>query len=141
MFKNIVLPINLSDTSSFSVILPVALNIASTFQSDIHLINVIPDFGMKIVEDYLPKNWINDHTAKNLAELDNLISEYIPSEISGVSYVARGSVYEEIIKYSNKIKADLIIISATSAGLTNEMLGHNTSSIVKYADISVLVVR
>ncbi|MFV9897278.1 universal stress protein, partial [Rickettsia conorii] len=52
-----------------------------------------------------------------------------------------GAVYDEIIKHSNEIKADLIIISAVRLQLKDYMLGPNASKIVRHSDISVLVVR
>ena len=62
MYKNIIVPIDLSDKQSIKAIFPAAINLAKAFGSELHLVHIIPDFGTKLVEDYLPKNLeLNTH--------------------------------------------------------------------------------
>ena len=77
MYKNIIVPIDLSDKQSIKAIFPAAINLAKAFGSELHLVHIIPDFGTKLVEDYLPKNWINDQKAKYNKQLQDLVSLYI----------------------------------------------------------------
>ena len=55
--------------------------------------------------------------------------------------VAKGSVYECIIKTANEIKADLIVMSAHRPELKDYLLGPNAAKVVRHSDRSVLVVR
>ena len=64
MFKNIVVPVDLSDKQSVKVVFPVALNFVNAFGSKIHLVHIMPDFGMKMVSDYLPRHWMSDQKEK-----------------------------------------------------------------------------
>ena len=34
---------------------------------------IIPDFGMKLIEDYLPKHWNQDQKAKYLEQMQEII--------------------------------------------------------------------
>ena len=45
MFKNIVIPVDLSDKHSINAVFPAALNFVNAFGSKIHLIHIVPDFG------------------------------------------------------------------------------------------------
>jgi nucleotide-binding universal stress UspA family protein len=141
MFKNIVIPIDLADKKSMKEILPKALTFVTTFQAKLHFIYVISDFGMKMVEDYLPKNWVEEQKAKHRKQVEELIKQYVPDEIQADYYIGRGPIYDQIIQYSNEVKADLIIISAVRSQLRDYMLGPNASKIVRHSAISVLVVR
>ena len=141
MYKNIIVPIDLSDKQSIKAIFPPALNLVNAFGSDLHLVHIIPDFGTKLVEDYLPKNWMIDQKEKYHEQLLELVKKYIPEEIKAKCFVGRGAVYDQVINYSNEVHADLIIISAVRPQLRDYMLGPNASKIVRHSSISVLVVR
>jgi len=141
MYKNIIVPVDLSDKQSIKAIFPPALNFVNAFGASLHLVHIIPDFGTKLVEDYLPKNWISDQKERYNNQLQDLVTNYVPEEIPAKCYVGRGAIYDEIINYSNKVNADLIIISAVRPELRGYMLGPNASKIVRHSSISVLVVR
>ena len=140
-FKKIVIPIDLADKHSIKAVLPMALQLSKSCNSELFIIYIIPDFGMKVIEDYLPKHWVKDQKNKHETQIKEIIKQYIPDEI-GVSFkVGRGAVYDEVIQYANDIKADLIMVSAVRPQLRDYMLGPNASKIVRHAGISVLVVR
>ena len=141
MFKNIVIPIDLADKHSIKVMLPTAINFVQAFNATLHFVYIIPDFGMKLIEDYLPKNWVKDQKSKYEEQIESLIQHYVPHEMKVNFHVSRGAVYDEVIQYANEIKADLIIVSAVRPQLRDYMLGSNASKIVRHAGVSVLVVR
>ena len=141
IFKNILIPIDLNDKKSIKVILSKALMLATNFQAKLHFMYVMPEFGTKMFEDYLPKNWRMEKREKYQAQIKELIKQYIPDEIETDYYIGRGAVYYEIIKHSNEIKANLIIISAIKRQLKDYILGPNASKIFHHSDTSVLVVR
>jgi nucleotide-binding universal stress UspA family protein len=142
MFKNIVVPLDLSDHYSIKAMLPLILRSIKVFNATINLVYIIPDFGTKMIEDYLPKHWMKDQKNKYEAQLRKIISDYISDEyiVSGC-YVGRGAIYDEIIQYSVDIKADLIVVSAVRPQFRDYMLGPNASKIVRHSGISVLVIR
>lgn len=141
MYKKIIVPLDLADKQSTKAVMAPALELVKAFGSELHLINIIPDFGIKLVYDYLPKNWVSDQQIKHTKQLQDITKLYIPQEIEAKHYVGRGAIYDEVINYSSKVGADLIIISAVRPQLRDYMLGPNASKIVRHSLISVLVVR
>ncbi|MDC0864985.1 universal stress protein [Rickettsiaceae bacterium] len=141
MVKNIVMPIDLSDKQSAKVVFPVALSFVNAFDAKLHLVHIMPDFGMKMIEDYLPRHWMSDQKAKYSKMFDDVIKDFIPEGIDVKYHIGRGAIYDEVINYSEKISADLIILSAVRPQLRDYMLGPNASKIVRHSSISVMVVR
>jgi universal stress protein F len=141
MFKNIIIPVDLSDKESIKVVLPAALNFVNAFGSKIHLVHIMPNFGMKMVEEYLPRHWMRDQKDKYNKLFDGLVTKFIPEGVEVAFHIGRGAIYDEIINYSEKVEADLIILSAVRPQLKDYMLGPNASKIVRHSSISVLVIR
>jgi nucleotide-binding universal stress UspA family protein len=141
MFKNIIIPVDLSDKESIKVVFPAALNFVNAFGSKLHLVHIMPNFGMKMVEEYLPRHWMSDQKEKYNKLFDEMVKKFIPEGIKVEFHIGRGAIYDEIINYSEKIEADLIILSAVRPQLRDYMLGPNASKIVRHSSISVLVVR
>ena len=141
MFKNIVVPVDLSDKQSVKVVFPAALNFVNAFASKIHLVYIMPDFGIKMVEDYLPRYWMKDQKEKYNELLNEMIKKFVPEGVEVDFYIGRGAIYDEVINYSEKVDADLIILSAVRPQLKDYMLGPNASKIVRHSSISVMVIR
>ncbi|PCJ27611.1 MAG: universal stress protein UspA [Rickettsiales bacterium] len=141
MFKSIVIPVDLSDKQSIKAVFPPALNFVNAFGAKIHLVHIMPDFGMKVIEDYLPRHWVRDQKEKYNKLFDDMVKKFVPEEVEVKIYIGRGAIYDEVINYSEKVNADLIILSAVRPQLKNYMLGPNASKIVRHSSISVLVVR
>jgi len=82
--------------------LPKVINFATIFKAKLHFVYIVSDFGAKMVEDYLPKNWVKDQKAKYFMQVENLIKECaIPEKIEVNFYIGSGSIYDEIIRYTN----------------------------------------
>ncbi len=141
MFNNIIIPIDLADKQSLKSVFPPALNFVNAFGSKIHLVHIMPNFGMKMVEDYLPRHWMNDQKKKYNKIFEEIVEKYIPENIEVLYHIGRGAIYDEVIKYSEAVNGDLIIISAVRQQLKDYMLGSNASKIVRHSSISVMVIR
>jgi universal stress protein F len=141
MYKDIVIPIDLSAKYSWNAIVPQVLSLASVFSSKLHFIHVIPDYGLQMVEDYLPKNWFKDQTKKSSEAIEALMNKYIPKDIEADYHICKGAVYDAVIQYANNVSADLIVLSAVRPELKGYMLGPNASKIVRHSQTSVLVIR
>jgi nucleotide-binding universal stress UspA family protein len=141
MFKNIVIPVDLSDKQSIKAVFPPALNFVNAFGAKIHLVHIMPDFGMKVMEDYLPRNWMKDQKGKYKELFADLIAKYIPADVEVEFTVGRGAIYDEVINFSEKVNADLIMLSAVRPQFKDYMLGPNASKIVRHSSISVMVIR
>lgn len=141
MFARLLIPVDLTGAFPWKKVVPIALNLVAAFRSELHFVHIVSDFGMSMIEDYLPIHWISDHSKKCENELKEQIAKYVPSDIKANCYIGRGSVYDEVVRYAEEIKADLIILPAIRPELGSYMLGPNASKIARHASISVMVVR
>ncbi len=141
MLKNIVIPVDLAEKTSIEAVLAPAINFVSAFDSKIHLVHILPDFGLRLIEDYLPRNWFNDQKQKCKKQLDEIVKKYVPENIDVEYYIGKGPVYDQVINYCNEIEADLIIMAAVRDQHKDYMLGPNASKIVRHSAVSVLVIR
>ncbi|MBL4741152.1 MAG: universal stress protein [Sneathiella sp.] len=141
MFQHILLAVDLDDKGSWEKAVPEAVNYATQSGSTIHLMTVVPDFGMSIVGSFFPK----EHEGKMLEEAKNRLhlfaKENIPSEISVQHIVGHGTAYEEILRMQKKLKCDLIIIGAHRPKMQDYLLGPNAARVVRHAECSVMVIR
>lgn len=139
MYKEILLAIDLEDENSWRKALPVAVEYAKTFGSRIHVISVVPEFGM--VREYFPENYEEKLKESVKTQLHQFTSGHIPKEIQVQHIIAHGAIYQEIITAADKVNADLIIMASHRPGLGDYLLGPNASRVVRHSSKSVLVVR
>lgn len=141
MFQHILLAVDLEAKDSWVKAVPEAVSYAENFGSTLHVMTVVPDFGMSIVGSFFPK----DHEGKMLEEakkrLHVFTEKHIPDAIKVQHIVGHGTAYEEILIMQGKIKCDLIIMSAHRPKMQDYLLGPNAARVVRHANCSVLVVR
>ena len=141
MFKEILLAVDLNDESSWKKALPLAIEHTRLSNGTLHILTVIPDFGMSIVGQFFPEKFEHGMTEKAMEALHNFVKEHVPDDINFQHIVGQGTIYQEIIELANKIKADLIIVSSGRDDLKDFLLGPNAARITRHASCSVLVVR
>lgn len=142
MFRDILLPIDLGEESSWRKALPLAMEYAGRFGSKLHFLSVLPDFRMPMVSQYFPK----DFEEKARAELDDRLHAFVRERVSGdveVGHVvvAEGCAYEKILEAAEDINADLILLASHRPGRQDFLLGSNADRVVRHFKGSVLVVR
>lgn len=139
MYKHILLPIDLDEKKQIT--LQPAVDYAKAFGAQLHVMTVVPDFGMSIISQYFPGN--SDDKIINAAKeaLHHFTKKHIPEGIKLQHIVAQGTVYEVIIETAKKINADLIIMGAHRPDLKDYLLGPNAARVVRHSDKTVLVVR
>jgi len=141
MFRSILVPVDLSDKHSWRKALPAAISMCETFQARLHLLTVVPDFGLPIVGQYFPEGYeakVRQQTAKLLKDF---AAEQVPDAVPCKRIVAEGKVYQEILRAAEKIGADLIVMGSHRPELKDFLLGPNAARVVRHARCSVMVVR
>jgi len=141
MYKKILFPIDLDEKSSLVNCIKQVTAMAGAFNAEIHVITVIPDYGMSMVEQYFPKGWIEETIGKAGEELNFLINQHFAEPEKVKSKVLRGAIYQCVIDEAREINADLIIMCAHRPELSDYLLGPNAAKIVRHASTSVMVVR
>lgn len=141
MYKDILLPIDLNQDSSWKSALPVAIEHARAFGTRLHVMTVVPDFGMTMVGQFFPKGFEKKAVEACQSKLRAFIDTEIPKDIPTQCIVAEGTVYERILELAKKLKIDLIVLAAHRPELRDYLLGPNAARVVRHATCSVLVVR
>jgi len=141
MYTSILVPIDLSEESSWRKSLPTAIAMARTFSAHLHVITVVPDFGRSLVGGYFPEGFESQALEKTSEMLKEFLGRNIPDDISCKGHVAHGTIYEEINKVADKLGCDLIVLASHRPELKDYLLGPNAARVVRHARQSVLVVR
>lgn len=141
MYKDILLPVDLNQESSWKSALPVAIDHARAFGTRLHVMTVVPDFGMTMVGQFFPKGFEKKAVEACQSKLRAFIDTEIPKDIPTQCIVAEGTVYERILDLAKKLKIDLIVLAAHRPELKDYLLGPNAARVVRHAACSVLVVR
>jgi nucleotide-binding universal stress UspA family protein len=141
MFRNILTAIDLTEESSWVKSIPTAVELCQSAGSRLHLMTVIPDFGMSIVSQHFPKDYAEKALASARAELEAFAGKHIPDDVQPTLVIAQGTIYEEIIRVGDEVSADLIVVASHRPSLKDYLLGPNAARVVRHANCSVMVVR
>jgi nucleotide-binding universal stress UspA family protein len=140
MYKDILLALDLGDETSWRRALPTAVDLCRASGAVLHVITVVPDFGMTIVADYFPPDFEKKALTQATERLRAFLAKNAPAA-KAQCIVGHGTVYEEILRVAEKIRCDLIVIAAHRPALKDYLLGPNAARVVRHAQCSVLVVR
>lgn len=141
MYKDILLPVDLNHERSWTRSLPVALDLCRTFDTRLHVVSVIPEFGPSMVSQFFPEDFEKRATSHIMDALHAFVREHVPSGIRVQHVVAHGEVYDEIIRAAEANGCDLIVLGAHRPEFKDYLIGSNAARIVRHARCSVLVVR
>ncbi len=141
MYKKILLPLDLGNVKSQRKAVKTAVEMAQTFNSTLHIMTVVPDFGMSIVGSYFPEDHEQTMISEAKDQLAAFVAKNIPESIRKKEIVAHGTIYSEILDYANKSKANLIVMASHRPELKDYLVGPNASRVVRHANCSTMVVR
>lgn len=141
MYQNILLTVDLNEESSWKKALPTAVEYAKAFGAVLHVVTVVPDFGMNVVGGFFPDDFQEKARAEVDEKLQAFCSKHVPKDVETEQVVRIGTVYEEILETAGEIGCDLIVMASHRPELSDYLLGPNASRVVRHAGCSVLVVR
>ncbi|HED13811.1 MAG TPA: universal stress protein [Gammaproteobacteria bacterium] len=140
MFKNILFPIDLHYADTAMQVSNNVRVLTSGFDADLHVMTVLPGFGMPIVAGYFPKN------AMQLAkqEISRKLQEFVSEQFTeNTAYsIAVGKNWEMIIETASRLDIDLIIMAHRKKARAGEIfLGSCAEKVSERAACSVLIIR
>jgi len=141
MYKEILLPLDLAESSSWEKTLPTAVQMAKDYEARLHVMTVLPDFGSSLVGSFFPKGFEEEAMVKVKAHLKQFVADHIPAGIDVQRIIGNGTVYDEILQATEDLNIDLVIMSAHRPKLQDYLLGPNAARVVRHARCSVFVVR
>lgn len=142
MFKTVLLPIDLSSPISWEKALPAALRLCAPEDGGVlHVLTVVPDFGMSVVGSYFGEGFEKKAMQKVGAELNDWVERHVPGEVEVHPHVTHGRIYDQIIMAANRLEVDAIVVGSHRPELSDYLLGPNAARVVRHARQSVFVVR
>ena len=141
MYRKILLPLDLENEKSQRKAVKTAVQLAQSYNSTLHIMTVVPDFGMSIVGTYFPENYEESMLTDTRERLSAFVARNIPETIKSRQVVAHGTIYNEILDYANKTKVNLIVIASHRPELKDYLVGPNAARVVRHANCSTMIVR
>ena len=142
MYKDILFPVDITDEDQASdKAREVVLDLNKAFGAKLHVMTVVSDYGMSIVQQYFPSGSVDKVVAETNKALHEYVARHFPEKVEVQHIVGKGAVYESIIQTADRINADLIVMAAHRPELKDYLLGPNAAKVVRHCGRSVLVVR
>ncbi|MCG8428258.1 MAG: universal stress protein [Chromatiales bacterium] len=142
MFNSILMPIDLQDTHLAMKAIKIAIDEARKHDAEIHVLTVMPGFGMPMVSTFFTDNKTMKDAMKTVAkELKKCIASNFPKDIKTHPHITEGNPAERILYQAEKLSIDLIIIPSHAQSLGQVFLGSCATKVVEHARCSVMVVK
>ena len=141
MSKSILVPVDIGHPESSAKALDAAVEEARMRGAKLHVLTVIPDFGMAVVGSFFPRDFEKQAMAEAEKALKAFLAEHLPEGLEADAQVRHGTIYKEIVSAASELGADLIVIASHRPEMKDYFLGPNAAKVVRHARQSVLVVR
>lgn len=141
MFKDILLPLDLGRTAESEVLFAKAVEVVSASNARLHVLTVVPDFGMPLIASFFPEGFESKALEQANAELHAFVASQ-PGNVKVAQHVVgHGSVYKEIVRIAEETRCDLIIMGQGEDVESDYLLGHNSARVMRHSHCSVLLLR
>jgi len=139
MFRQILVPVDLDEPSSWSKAIPAARALADAFDARLTVMTVITDRDATSEAAWSAINYgaLVDKTTTHLA---NLADRELGKDKAAVR-VGSGSIYAAILDAAADIEADLIVMASHRPAMRDFLIGANASRVARHARCSVMIVR
>ena len=140
MFKKILVPIDVDYPKTSKAVYDNAADIAILSGADIHLVSVMPGFGMPIVASFVTDEMKNEAKKEFKKALKQFMDKNCGDNVTAKVLV--GKHHEVILEMADKWGADLIVVYHNHRRTINEAFSQSCAQkIVKNASCSVLRLR
>lgn len=141
MFKTVLLTVDVNDFKGSERPAEVARTMMENGGEELHVMNVVPDYGMSIVGSYFS----HDHNKAILKEAKAALEAWGKEKFGDLEnvrlHVDQGTVYDLVLKEAKAVGADAIIVGAHKSQLKDYLIGPNAARISRHAKQSVFVIR
>lgn len=143
MYKNILVPVDVSELGLTNKALAHSLFLANHSDGDIHLVAVNPGFSPELTRGFISdakrmEKHLLDASSSALSALAKKMD--YPAEKIHI-HVCNGNIRDEITRMADRLNADVIVIGSRNPSIKTHLLGSSAASIIRYAQVPVLVVR
>jgi universal stress protein F len=139
MFKDILIPVDLSHPDKGNALIDQAKAIAGLYDGKLTLLHVLPEVPA-YVKFQVPKVIYDELASTAKADLQDQVKKHGLSTNTEVR-IMHGHPARQILNLAADTEADLILISSHQPGLSDYLLGSTASNVVRHARCSVMVKR
>lgn len=141
MFKDILLPLDLGRIGESELLFAKAAELVAASGARLHVLTVVPDFGMPLVSTFFPDNFETTAKAQADADLHAFVAKQPGAVKVAQHVVGHGSVYKEIVRIAEETRCDLIMMGEGANVESDFLLGHNSARVMRHSHCSVLLIR
>jgi nucleotide-binding universal stress UspA family protein len=142
LFNKILVPIDMQEIAFADKAVATAVEVARHQHAALHIMTVLPGFGMPIVASYFPPDAMRKASNQVKKELQDYVAKKVPGDVAATCAVAEGTPYEQVIAEAKKVKADLIVLhSHVRKHMEKVLLGSCAQKVVEHAPCSVWILR
>lgn len=142
MYSEILLPVDLVHEKSWARALPAAIDIARRYGARLHILAIVPDYGMTSIAAYFPEGFEKQALMRAAEDLKSFAAAHVPDDVASQTHVGHGHPPEQILAQAEKLGADLIVMGSHQPdALRTLFIGSNADRVVHASPVSVLVVR
>jgi len=139
MYRNVLIPVDLDQSSSWAKALPAAVGLCRCFEAKLALVTVVSGTELALGAQWSPI------ALRKMVDTARSRLAGIADSVSGLADVAclveTGSIYRGILNAAERIAADLIVLASHRPEMKDYLLGASASRVVRHARCSVFVVR
>ncbi len=141
MFKEILLSVDLGNVETQRKAVEAAIHLARASKAQLHVITVVPDFGLSIVGSYFPEGYEKHALDEASKRLHEFVRAEIPKGLKVQHIVGHGTIYQEILRAAKELGCDVIVMASHRPELKDYLLGPNAGQVARHAACSVMIVR
>lgn len=141
MYQSILLPVDLGESASGQKAQETAIKLAEQNGAELHIITVVPDFGMSLVGVYFEEGFLDKALEEGAKKLQEYVDSHFQTSATVKCHIAQGVIYDEILRSAEKIGCDLIVMASHRPALQDYLLGPNAARVMRHAKQSVFIVR
>lgn len=139
MYRNILVPVDLDQSASWSEAISTASSLAKCFGAKVTICSVVSDSKAIIKGEWLPIS-VEHLLFDARARLEGLVAGVDHDLTCGVE-VATGTIAAGILEIAERIAADLIVLVSHQPAARDYLLAANAVRVARRAPCSVLIAR
>ena len=98
MFNTVLLTIDLTREASWKKALPQAVELVGASKGTLHLMSVVPEPGMPLVEGFFPPDFEEKAVAAASKALDYIVKENVPAGIKVKQHLSFGKIHTKMLE-------------------------------------------
>ncbi|MDO6564467.1 universal stress protein [Amphritea sp. 1_MG-2023] len=140
MYRNILIPLDLSHTEHVSELAQVATRLAAGHPAQLNLLYVDQSFVHRAGDPQFDRDLHEQHRREALLQMENLLSD-LADNIQLKNLYRHGTAHDEILETATQMQSDVIVMMASKPGISRYFIGSNAERVVRHAPCSVFIVR